>query len=84
VRTPLLIVVVLALLTGVPPFLGLGLQNTFINVLIACLFALAFNLLVGQAGLLSFGHAAYYGVGAFTTLHLMQAVEHGFASILLW
>jgi len=78
-RTPLLIVVVLALLTGVPPFLGLGLQNTFINVLIACLFALAFNLLVGQAGLLSFGHAAYYGVGAFTTLHLMQAVEHGFA-----
>ncbi|MGE5159818.1 MAG: branched-chain amino acid ABC transporter permease [Gemmatimonas sp.] len=78
-RTPLLIVVVLLLLMGVPPFLALGLQNALINVLIAGLFALAFNLLVGQAGLLSFGHSAYFGIGAFATLHLMRAVEHGFS-----
>jgi branched-chain amino acid transport system permease protein len=69
----------LALLVGLPPFLALGLQNTLINVLIASLFALAFNLLVGQAGLLSFGHAAYFGIGAFATLHLMKAVEDGLA-----
>ena len=74
---PLLIVVILALLAGVPPFLGIGLQNALVNVLIASLFALAFNLLVGQAGLLSFGHAAYFGVGAFATLHLMQSIENG-------
>ncbi len=48
------------------------------KILIASLFAMAFNLLSGQAGMLSFGHAAYYAVGAFATLHLMQAVEHGF------
>lgn len=77
-RTPLILVAVLALLAGVPPFLGLGLQNALINVLIASLFALAFNLLVGQAGLLSFGHAAYFGVGAFATLHLMRVIENGF------
>jgi branched-chain amino acid transport system permease protein len=78
VRTPLLIIVVLALLVGAPPFLALGWQNALVNVLIACLFALAYNLLIGQAGLLSFGHAAYYGIGAFATLHLMQSIEHGF------
>jgi branched-chain amino acid transport system permease protein len=77
VRTPLLILVVLALLIGVPPFLALGWQNALVNVLIACLFALAYNLLIGQAGLLSFGHAAYFGIGAFATLHLMKVIENG-------
>ncbi|MCA8934497.1 MAG: branched-chain amino acid ABC transporter permease, partial [Rhodospirillaceae bacterium] len=76
-KTPLIIAAVLAVLAGLPPFLDLGLQNALVNVLIASLFALAFNLLVGQAGLLSFGHAAYFGVGAFATLHLMRVVEDG-------
>lgn len=67
----------LAVLVALPPFLGLGWQNALVNILIASLFALAFNLLSGQAGLLSFGHAAYFGVGAFATLHLMLAVEDG-------
>ena len=48
------------------------------KVLIAALFALAFNLLAGQAGMLSFGHAAYFAVGAFSTLHAMRAAEAGF------
>src|SRR5690606_31043396 len=34
----------------------------------------AYNLLCGQAGMLSFGHAAYFGVGAFATVHAMNAV----------
>ena len=45
-------------------------------MMIAALFALAFTLAMGQAGMLSFGHAAYYGLGAFAALHLMRAVEH--------
>lgn len=77
-RRLLVIAVILAVLVAVPPFLGLGFQNALINVLIAGLFALAFNLLSGQTGLLSFGHAAYFGVGAFATIHLMLAVEDGF------
>jgi branched-chain amino acid transport system permease protein len=47
------------------------------KMLIAALFALAFNLLSGQAGMLSFGHAAYFATGTFATLHLMQAAEAG-------
>ena len=78
-RNILLLAVLLVLLVAVPPFLGLGWQNALVNVLIASLFALAFNLLMGQAGLLSFGHAAYFGVGAFAALHLMRAIEGGLA-----
>lgn len=65
----------LAVLVAIPPFLGIGWQNAMTNMLIASLFAMAFNLLIGQAGLLSFGHAAFFGVGAFATLHLMGAIE---------
>jgi branched-chain amino acid transport system permease protein len=71
------IAALLAALVGLPPLLGLGWQNAITNMLIASLFAMAYNLLIGQAGLLSFGHAAFYGVGAFATLHLMLAVERG-------
>ncbi|MBY0430905.1 MAG: branched-chain amino acid ABC transporter permease, partial [Rhodospirillales bacterium] len=60
-----------------PPFLGLGWQDALINMLIASLFAAAFNLLMGQGGMLSFGHAAYFGLGAFAVLHLMRAAEGG-------
>jgi branched-chain amino acid transport system permease protein len=37
------------------------------QILIFGLFALGFNLLYGYTGLLSFGHAAYYGLGAYGT-----------------
>ena len=37
------------------------------QVLIFGLFALGFNLLYGYTGLLSFGHAAYWGLGAYGT-----------------
>ena len=36
-------------------------------VLIWALFAVAFNLLLGHAGLLSFGHAALFGMGAYVS-----------------
>ncbi|WP_443082793.1 branched-chain amino acid ABC transporter permease [Variovorax sp. WDL1] len=62
------------LLAGVPLLLSQGLVNAAIQMLIAALFASAYNVLCGQAGMLSFGHAAYFGVGAFATVHAMNAV----------
>ena len=67
----------LLLLIVVPPFLNMGFQYALTNALIAALFAMAFNLLMGQAGMLSFGHSAYFGVGAFAVLHAMRLVEYG-------
>src|SRR4051794_3915919 len=42
------------------------------RVLCAALFACAFNLMLGYVGLLSFGHAAYFGMGAYVTAWTMK------------
>jgi len=43
---------------GLYPYIG-------VEILIWSIYALAFNLLLGTAGLVSFGHGAYFGVGAY-------------------
>ncbi len=63
-----------AILAGLPYLLSMGLLNAAIQMLIAALFASAYNVVCGQAGMLSFGHAAYFGVGAFATVHAMNAL----------
>ena len=42
------------------------------DVVIWALFATSLNLLVGYTGLVSFGHAAYFGIGAYATGLLMK------------
>ena len=44
---------------------------------IAAVFALSFNVLFGQTGLLSFGHAVYFGLGGYAAIHFMRAINHG-------
>jgi len=44
------------------------------DVVIWALFATSLNLLVGYTGLVSFGHAAYFGIGAYTTGLLMKKI----------
>lgn len=43
---------------------------------IAIIFALSYNILLGQTGLLSFGHAVHYGLGGFLAVHVMNAVAN--------
>jgi branched-chain amino acid transport system permease protein len=45
------------------------------RVIIFALFAVAFNLLFGVTGLLSFGQALFYGIGAYTTGMLVKATS---------
>jgi branched-chain amino acid transport system permease protein len=58
--------------------LPLGLSDfwTFIatEVLVFALYAVSFNLLLGYGGMLSFGHAAFFGVGGYTVAIL---AKHG-------
>ncbi|MCX7380391.1 MAG: branched-chain amino acid ABC transporter permease [Alphaproteobacteria bacterium] len=44
---------------------------------VMAIFALSFNMLMGQAGLLSFGHAILFGLGAYCTAHAMNAAKTG-------
>ena len=44
---------------------------------IMVIFALSYNMQMGQAGLLSFGHAVFLGLGAYVTAHTLTAVKGG-------
>jgi branched-chain amino acid transport system permease protein len=41
------------------------------------IFALSYNMLLGQGGMLSFGHAVYSGLGAYITVHALNVVGKG-------
>jgi len=48
------------------------------RICISTVFALSYNMLLGQGGMLSFGHAAYYGFGGFIAAHTMNhVIDHG-------
>ena len=70
----LLLILCVAALCALPWLLPAGQLVAAVQMLIAALFACAFNLLAGQGGMLSFGHAAYFGVGTFATIHAMNAL----------
>lgn len=53
--------------------------NLASQILIAALFALSLNLLVGYAGLTSLGHAGYLGLSAYTSAWLMTQLGWGHA-----
>ncbi len=43
---------------------------------IAIVFALSYNMLLGQGGMLSFGHAVYFGMGGFLGVHTLLMIEN--------
>jgi len=59
----MIIIITLGFLFFLPFFLPPAVAT---EILIYGLFAVAFNILLGYTGMLSFGHAAYFGVGAYT------------------
>ncbi len=63
---------VAVLLALVPSFVGTYQTMLLAYGLIMAIAALGFNLLLGYTGLLSFGHSAYFGVGAYTVAFLVQ------------
>lgn len=67
-------VVVAAVLIAAPFFLG-GFQTSLLTrTLIFALFAVAFNLLYGYTGLLSFGHAMFVAVAGYTAAKTASVV----------
>src|SRR6202030_1165119 len=51
-----------------------GSLTTFSLIGISIIFALSYNILLGQTGMLSFGHAVYYGLGGFLVVHAMNTI----------
>jgi branched-chain amino acid transport system permease protein len=70
-RIPWTLIIFLAALTL--PWIGTR-YDTFLGTQIAiyALFAMSLNLLLGTTGLVSFGHAAYFGIGSYACGILMK------------
>ena len=51
-----------------------GSLTTFSLMGISIIFSLSYNILLGQTGMLSFGHAVYYGLGGFLAIHSMNII----------
>jgi branched-chain amino acid transport system permease protein len=63
---------VVAVLAAFPLVGGKYEIDLIAKILVLAIFALSLELLVGQTGLVSFGHAAFFGLGAYTTALLLQ------------
>jgi len=68
-----------ALILGVAPLLFTSsLAQTLLSQMgIAIIVCLSYNMLLGQGGMLSFGHAVYSGMGAFLAIHTLNLVGKG-------
>jgi branched-chain amino acid transport system permease protein len=68
-------IVAILLFAGLPLVFRSGSALTMLSLMgIMIIFALSYNMLLGQTGMLSFGHAVYYGLGAFFVVHAMNAI----------
>lgn len=54
--------------------LGITMLSQIGIAIVACL---SFNMLLGQGGMLSFGHAVYSGLGSFVAIHALNAIGKG-------
>ena len=81
VRTlpPLAPLIALAVLVAAPAFLSPYVSDLVQKVAIFAVFALSLELLVGTTGLVSLGHAAFFGIGAYITA--LASPEDGPGSI---
>ncbi len=66
--------VVLVVLPMVSSNFGLTILT---QICISAVFALAYNMLLGQGGMLSFGHAVYFGLGGYFSMHVMNVIAEG-------
>ncbi len=72
-----------ALILAVAPLIWTsGLSHTMLSQMgIAIIACLAYNLLLGQGGMLSFGHAVYSGLGSYLAIHTLNLVSAGQLSL---
>ncbi|MEY2684306.1 MAG: transporter permease, partial [Pseudomonadota bacterium] len=68
-----------ALVLAVSPLLFTSsLSHTMLSQMgIAIIACLSYNFLLGQGGMLSFGHAVYTGMGSFLAIHTLNRVSGG-------
>jgi branched-chain amino acid transport system permease protein len=66
------------ILIAVPALFTSSLSHTMLSQMgIAIIVCLSYNMLLGQGGMLSFGHAVYSGMGSFLAIHTLNLATSG-------
>lgn len=74
-RQLITLVIGFVVVAALPLILGEQAQTVAVRTLIFALMAVAWNIMSGFGGMFSFGHAAFFGIGAYTGAYLL--VDHG-------
>lgn len=87
-RSTTIICATLAVLLLLPPVLGAMGESYYISILtkilIYALVGISLDLIIGQAGLVSFGHAAFFGMGAYVCGVLSHHASNGLSVLYLF
>lgn len=81
-RRALLLIVLLAIAVVVPPLLGVYQTRFATQIAIYGMAALSVDLLLGYTGLITFGQAAFFGIGAYAAL--MLTVYGVTSALIVW
>ncbi len=68
-------VALVACLAVYPKLFGIYYTNLFVTFAVFAIFSVSFNLLLGYTGLLSFGHAMFFGVGGYGTALALKHIQ---------
>ena len=67
--------VLIVILAFLPRMFGIYYTNIFVTFAIFAVYAVSLNVLLGYTGLLSFGHAMFFGVGGYGTALALKHIE---------
>jgi branched-chain amino acid transport system permease protein len=68
-------IVLFAVLAAYPKLFGIYYTNLFVTFAVFAIFSVSFNVLLGYTGLLSFGHAMYFGAGGYGTALALKHIQ---------
>lgn len=68
-------IVLVTVLVGYPKLFGIYYTNLFVTFAVFAIFSVSFNLLLGYTGLLSFGHAMFFGAGGYGTALALKHIQ---------
>ena len=71
------VIPILVMLVALPKFVDTYQTQLLTYGLVFAIAALGFNLLLGYTGLLSFGHSAYFGLGAYSAAFMVRYLGIG-------
>lgn len=80
ISTPAVNIALLALLLAAPRFASAYYTELIAKILVFAIFAMSLDLLIGFTGLVSFGHAMFFGIAAYALVLMMPAA----GTISLW